>query len=112
MFEKKALPCEPKLIVEADEPAILFSSVSRAESYMEPIDVRNGVYTAAFGPQGESYSFSTDGDQVMVLLDESVPHNPERLKQILIRFLNAVHVTADQRESLEEILAKCARFVE
>ena len=41
------------LFVAADEPLLVFPSVSVAESHLEAIDVENGVYPAAFGPNGE-----------------------------------------------------------
>jgi hypothetical protein len=49
------------LIVAADEPAIFFASVHDAERWMEPVDVEDGVYGAAFGPAGEPHVISTDG---------------------------------------------------
>src|SRR5215208_1378838 len=112
MTEKQVSMREPQLIVEADEPAIFYSSVSRAESDLEPIDVLNDVYTAAFGPRGEQYLITTDGYNTTIVLDETVPPDPDRLKEVLLRFLDSVKVPADQTETLEELLAKCVRFVE
>ena len=43
------------LFVAADEPLLVFPSVAAAERYLEAIDVENGVYPAAYGPNGELY---------------------------------------------------------
>ena len=45
-----------QLVVTADEPALMFSSLENAKSYFEATDVRDGVYGAAFGGAGERYS--------------------------------------------------------
>lgn len=54
------------LIVAADEPALFFSSIEAAERYLEAIDVRNGVYPAAYGPGGERFEVGTVGEEVKV----------------------------------------------
>ena len=112
MFKKQSPQLHPTLIVEADVPAIIFGSVAAAASYMEPIDVLNGVYTAAFGPRGERYLITTDGYITTIVLDNTVPPDPDGLKEVLLRFLASVHVAANQEETLEDLLAKCARFTE
>jgi hypothetical protein len=112
IFKSGRAPRDPKLIIEADEPALFYSSVSRAETDLEAIDVENGVYTAAFGPHGERFRIESDGKLVIISLDEDSPPEPERLKEVLVRFLNAVHVSVDPTESVEELLQKCAPYTE
>jgi hypothetical protein len=75
-----------RLIVAADEPALFFSSVEDAEGYLEAIDVENGVYTAAYGPGGEPYRISIEGDNV-VISSTGGPPQPDKLKALLLLYL-------------------------
>jgi hypothetical protein len=109
---KQPLVKEPQLIVAADEPALFYSSISRAEADLETIDVENGVYTAAFGPRGERYRIENGDNSVLISLDESKPADPQALRELVLRFLNAVEVPVKQGESLAELLRKCAPFIE
>jgi hypothetical protein len=49
------------LFVAADEPLLVYPSVGAAERDLEAIDVENGVYTAAYGPNGEPYRIRNEG---------------------------------------------------
>lgn len=75
-----------QLIVAADEPALLFSSVKAAEGYLEAVDVRNGVYTAAYGPAGEPFSITAVGDHVVIRQSTDEPL-PNQLVQLLQKLL-------------------------
>jgi hypothetical protein len=50
-YESPTVP-ERALFVAADEPLLIFPSIIAAERWLEAIDVENGVYPAAFGPNG------------------------------------------------------------
>lgn len=41
------------LFVAADEPLLIYPSVAAAESHLEAVDVEDGVYPSAYGPNGE-----------------------------------------------------------
>ena len=73
-----------QLVVAADEPALMFSSIENAETYLEAIDVRDGVYGAAFGPAGERFSIVTIGERVVIQRLDRAP-DPEALAQLLRR---------------------------
>lgn len=97
-----------ELIVAADEPALFFSSVSAAEGYLEAVDVRDGVYTAAYGPNGEPFSIGVEGDRVIIrpsageaqprqliellksLLAEPVEESPTVLAMLLDRLASRI----------------------
>jgi len=55
-----------ELIIAADEPALFFSSIKSAEGYLEATDVEDGIYTAAFGPNGESYQINAKENRVVI----------------------------------------------
>lgn len=84
-YGSEAVP-EGALFVAADEPLLIFPSVRAAERWMEPIDVENGVYPAAYGPQGQPYRIGSDGKRVIV---ESTgePNRTEELRLLLLRYL-------------------------
>ena len=80
-----ASPAAIALIVAADEPALFFSSIEAAESYLEWIDVENGVYPVAYDPDGNVYRLSHDGARVIIVSDKSVPADPVGLNALLQR---------------------------
>ncbi|MDF2496346.1 MAG: hypothetical protein K0S66_3280 [Sphingomonas sp.] len=96
------------LIVAADEPAIFFASVTDAERWMEPIDVADGVYSAAFGPAGEPHTISTDGTSVLIHGTGDAPQ-PEALKALMLRYLAAIGETVSDDISLPALLDRCSR---
>lgn len=79
-----------ELIVEADEPALFFSSVKGAEAYLEAIDVRDGVYRAAFGPDGQPFDIRAAGERVTIT---PAPRGaePDKLRALLMRFLESTN---------------------
>ena len=96
-----------KLIVAADEPAIFFASVQDAESWMEAIDVEDGVYSAAFGPNGEPYAITTDGTWVHIEETGEAPQL-EALKALLLRYFNAIGETPSTNLELPALLERCS----
>lgn len=99
----------PTLFVEADEPLLVFPSVEVAERYLEAIDVRNGVYGRAFGPSGEPFSIAAEGDLV-VITPTHAPADPDRLRTLLARSLEAVGEPASDAASLSELVAAAEAF--
>jgi hypothetical protein len=95
------------LIVAADEPAIFFPNIESAEQWMEPVDVIDGIYTAAYGPCGEPYLVETDGLQVAITRAPNEPDRPEELRALLMRFFEAVGEPAGADEDLSTMLARC-----
>ena len=93
------------LIVAADEPALFFASVRDAELSLEAIDVKNGVYSAAFGPKGEPYAISTDGKRVFIR-KAGEPPQPEALKALILRFLYTDE-DPSYESSLTSLLERC-----
>lgn len=79
-----------ELIVEADEPALFFSSVSGAEAYLEAIDVRDGVYRAAYGPDGQPFDIRAAGERVMIT-PALRGTEPDKLRALLLRFLESTN---------------------
>lgn len=94
------------LIVAADEPAIFFASVNEAERWMEPVDVQEGVYTAAYGPEGEPFMISTDGRRVTIRETGGKPE-PDILREILLRYFATIREPADGAVTLPELLERC-----
>lgn len=95
------------LIIAADEPALLFSSVQRAEAYLEPIDVKNNVYTAAYGPEGQPFRIATDGWKVHIHRDDDAPNQREELRVLLVRLLRGRGAEVGPTDTIEDMLARC-----
>lgn len=96
-----------KLIVTADEPALLFASIQDAERKMEPIDVAEGLYSAAFGPKGEPYTIRTDGMRVYIEETGTAPQ-VEALKAVLLHYFNAIGETPNSDLDLAALLERCS----
>jgi len=55
-----------ELVVAADEPALFYSSVQQAEMDLEAVDVRDGVFPIAYGPDGQIFKLEAIGDRVRI----------------------------------------------
>lgn len=100
-----------ELIVEADEPALFFSSVSRAEAYLEAVDVRDGVYPVAYGPDGHVFRLEAIGNRVRINRLEG-SKAPDDLRALLLRYLSAVRQNdVASTDPLPDLLAKCEAAV-
>jgi hypothetical protein len=77
---------ERAVFVAADEPLLIYPSGRAAAHDLEAIDVENGVYPAAYGPNGEHYRVGTDGREV-VIERSGEPDRPDELKALLLRYL-------------------------
>lgn len=101
-----AVMTKVNFIVTADEPAIFFASVQEAESWMEPIDVQNGVFKEAYGPAGEPYSISTDGSCVSIEPTGEAP-KAEELRYALLEVFAALGNHSSDHMTLSELLDRC-----
>lgn len=100
------------LIVAADEPAIFYKDVPSAEADLEALDVRNGVYKAAYGPGGEPYDIAEDGEKVVIRPNTGGASRSQELKEVLKNFLRAMGISSSDNASIEELLEKCEPYVE
>lgn len=100
-----------KLIVAADEPALFFTSVDAAERYLEIIDVQDGIYTAAYGPEGQCYQLGTRDNRVIITADFNRPGDAAALKMLLVRYLTAANIPASEADSLNVLIKRCERYI-
>ncbi len=99
------------LIVEADEPALFFASVSGAEAYLEAIDVSDGVYPVAYGPDGQVFQLEAIGDRVRINSAEG-SKAPDDLRALLLRYLAvAKQYDVKSTDSLSALLTRCEAAV-
>lgn len=95
------------LIVQADEPALFFSSVSGAEGYLEAIDVSDGVYPIAYGPDEQVFQSEAIGDRVRINPVEGSTA-PDDLRALLLRYLSAGRQhDVKSTDPLSALLARC-----
>ncbi|WP_097063819.1 hypothetical protein [Sphingomonas guangdongensis] len=97
------------LFIEADEPLLVFPSIGIAERALEAVDVRDGVYGRAFGPEGETFSITAD-DKIVVIEPTLEPHDPESLKELLRRSLAQVGETMPGDADLPTLVAAAEAF--
>jgi hypothetical protein len=99
-----------RFIVEADVPALLFSSQERAERYLEAVDIDGGVYPAAFDADGRVYDIVPhDGHGCLVPRNRT---DKGRLRQVLARHLRTVGLQVSDEESLSDLLRKCDSYLD
>lgn len=100
------------LIIAADEPAIFYKSIKAAELDLEPVDVRAGVYRAAFGPDGELYDIGLKDDTVIITRALDRSNETQNLRKVLVEFLTAMKTDVDEHAGLAELLEQCERYAE
>lgn len=102
-YDSEAVPLGA-LFVGADEPLLVYPSVAAAERDLEAIDVEEGVYPVAYGPNGEPYRIATEGNRVIIELTGE-PNRPDELRLLLLRYLEAIGRTPDATATFNELVA-------
>jgi len=98
------------IIIAADEPALVFASLAQAERALEPVDVTEGVYPAAYGPGGEPYAITTDGISVRIAPADRPPQ-PGALLALLCQLLKDDGQDPGPNPDLPDLRRRCARFL-
>jgi hypothetical protein len=102
-FESVAVP-PGAVFVAADARLLVFPSVVAAERALEAIDVVEGVYPAAYGPNGELYRIGCEGNRVLIERTGG-SNRPDELKALLLWHLEACEDPADAAQPLAEVVA-------
>lgn len=92
------------LFVAADEPLLVYPSVAAAERHLEASDVENGVYSAAYGPNGEPYRIASESNSV-IIDSTGEPSRPDELRLLLLRYLEATDRAPDANAIFEDLVA-------
>jgi hypothetical protein len=92
------------LFVAADEPLLIFPSVAAAESDLEAIDVEDGVYPAAYGPNGEPYRIRSEGNRV-IIERTGEPNTPNELRALILRYLEALGRAPEPTATFDDLVA-------
>lgn len=101
------------LVVAADEPALFFSSPATAEEYLEAVDVHAGTYPESYGPAGGPFEISVDPfNKVVIIKREDCPYRPERMREIVERFLRACGISYSEDMTNETLLKLCSPYVD
>jgi hypothetical protein len=74
---------------------------------VEPIDIKDGVYHAAFGPAGEVHTISTDGESVVIRQADDAAQ-PEALRALLLRYFADMGEPTSDSISLPALLDRCS----
>lgn len=82
------------VFVAADEPLLVYPSVAAAERHLEAEDVKSGVYSAAYGPNGQPYRICSDGSHVIIEPTGEL-NRPGHLRLLILRHLEATGRTPD-----------------
>jgi hypothetical protein len=92
------------LFVAADEPLLVFPSTPAAERYLEATDVENGVYPAAYGPNGEPYRIDSK-DGCVIIEPTGEPNRPAELSLLLSKYLEASGRTPVATATFDDLVA-------
>jgi hypothetical protein len=91
------------LFVAADEPLLIFPAAWAAELSLEPFDVEEGVYRAAYGPNGEPYCIRTDGSTVSIEATGE-PNRPEALRTLLLEYFRTTGQAFDHEAPTSQLV--------
>lgn len=97
------------LFVAADEPLLVFPSVRAAEGWIEAIDVENGVYPAAYGPNGEPFRVESAGKRV-IIEPTGEQNRPEDLRALLLKYLQSRGQTVNDEAPTSELVQQVWRW--
>ena len=93
------------LFVAADEPLLIYPSVTAAERHLEAIDAEDGVYPVAYGPKGEPFRISSEGNRV-IIEPTGEPNRPDELGLLLVRYLEATGRAPDATATFDDLVAE------
>jgi hypothetical protein len=112
----QAVSLKPPIIVDNYGDMMVFESLTKAESYLEPIDIRNGEYIV-FDSGGHILKQSVIKDfkgreRVALTLEQDYKWEGDKLKTVLIRFLSQVLKSNQSLEtlSLEQLVEMIIEF--
>jgi hypothetical protein len=91
------------LFVAADEPLLVYPSVAAAERDLEAIDVENGVYPAAYGPNGEPFRIESQGNRV-IIEPTGEPNRPDELGLLLLTYLEVIGRAPDATATFNDLV--------
>lgn len=91
------------IFVSADEPLLVFPSKRAAERFLEVHDIEAGVYPIAYGLAGEVFNVDSEGSRP-VIRPVAGEFRPEELKQLLLRYLEAIGQSAGLDRSLDQLV--------
>ena len=100
------------IVVAEGWDIILFKTVADAESYLEPIDVINGIFDG-YDAEGRLLKFETNVNEVRIYAAEEEPAHSGELERLLRGFLNQIEdpTGANFDCDLPCLVAACDRFV-
>ncbi|TKD53225.1 hypothetical protein [Sphingomonas baiyangensis] len=92
------------IFIEADEPLLVYPSVAAAERHLEAEDVTDGVYPAAYGPNGEPYRVRSDGRHV-IIEPTGEPERAGELRLLRLQYLEAIGRNPDANSTNNDLVA-------
>ena len=90
---------KPPIIVDESGDTCVFESLFYAERYLEPIDVEDNVYVA-FDSVGRLLRLLPTTPNITIEAAEEVPNHAERVRELLIKFLENCRSTEPNLTSL------------
>ena len=102
---------KPPIIVDESGDTDVFDSIEAAAIYLEPIDVEDNIFVA-FDSTGRLLRLLPTTPQITIEAAEEVPNHAERLRELLIKFLNDCRSSEPNLSSLTlpELVEKSLAF--
>lgn len=107
---------KPPIIVIGDGGPFIFESVGAAEGYVEPVDVLNNEYPAAYDSEGRLLRLTVRegwNPRVEIVPVETEPHHAAELRQFIADYLATHHVAPPEQLSqatLDQLVAMFLKF--
>lgn len=100
---------KPPIIVFDNGDVLIFESVEKAESYLEPIDIP--VYSA-YDSCGHLLQLQRQQNRVKIHLADPELNYSDQLKTILIEFLSKIEISSDYLSelSIQELICRALKY--
>ncbi len=101
-----ALLAKPPIVIDGDGGPLIFGTVMEAEGYLEPIDVVNNEYWAAYDSEGRLLRLIPGRRTVSIEPADATPSHAADLRELLRDLLGRYGWTRDRlsRASLTELV--------
>lgn len=109
---------KPPLIVESSSEILFFKSIENAEAYIEPIDVRDGVYKNIYDTEGKRlklkviketgtslfglYKYTIE--KIVIEYDGNTNNYSSELRKTIIQYLSKIDVGVPENDIYKKSL--------
>ena len=102
---------KPPIVIDESSDIDVFDSVAHAESYLEPIDVKNNLFVA-YDSEGKLLRPLPTSPTITIDSAESEPNHLNELREVLIKFITQMSIPVEQlrKSTTQELVQKALQY--